>query len=203
MKTWTTLFTLFASFLFTHSQDSTNPQNKTHTRIFSYQELLDSIASYKDSVFTLENATIRFDSEKDQRFVLEDSLALAELDTIYINAKIRLNNIEFERKTGGLFDQPKFAKIKFEDEVSINESKVAEGLIFFQCTFESEVRISLDKSSIDNDIFFRECILRSYSSLELTKGRIYSIKCLFDPTNKKRLSNHIFITDHEESLILF
>ena len=198
-RTWAFVLAFLFGIGLTFAQYNSSPENTASKLTLSYQELLDRMASYKDSVFILENATIRFDPAKDQRFMLlRDSLALTEIDTIYVNSKIQLKNIEFEEAVGK-DNFPAFAKIKFEDEVLISEAKVTRALVFLHCTFESEVQISLEKSSIDNLIAFSESILRSYSSFQLTKGRILSIRCLFDPINKKRLSRHIFRTDHEES----
>jgi hypothetical protein len=160
------------------------------------------MAESKDSVFTLEDATIKFDPSLDQRFISdEDSLVKAELDTIYINAKIRLNNIVFEENIIKR-QQPVFLMIKFQEEVSIREAYVSSYLAFVDCTFESEFRIAIDKSSIDNNIYVQNSIFRGYVYFELTKGNILSQKCLFDPVNKRRLNHNIFYTNHNESFVL-
>ena len=171
------------------------------------------MASCKDSVFTLENATIRFDPAKDQRFLIQDSLGLTKLDTIYVRAEVRLNNLEFEPRgsLGGIdgrfqfvnYIQPKFNKIKFERPFSISQAQVTYRIIFNWSRFESNVKIIFDKSSIDNEISLRNCIFQGYSEFEITKGAISSNGCLYEPPNNQEVIYATsFEVNHEESFVV-
>lgn len=199
-------FSLLIIFLLSNSVFAQNNKQEgsiSNPRILSYQELLNEMASCKDSMYILKNATIKFDLIRDGRFIKgQDSIVRAQLDTIYVKAKILLDNIKFERNSGGRL-QPVFLKVDFAKEVKILQSKVEERLSFFDCTFKSTLEIRIHKESRDSRIYLDNSTLNSYSRFIHKNGSMIFLECLFDPINKQDLDNFNFTTADVESSVMF
>tara|TARA_R110001632_G_scaffold124451_1_gene237327 strand:+ start:1252 stop:3111 length:1860 start_codon:yes stop_codon:yes gene_type:complete len=165
------------------AQDAANELTK-----YSHTEFIDKLISTKDSVFSLKNAFIYFDTKKDSTFFYEfidDSYVFPSNDTLTINVQIELENVHFEHRyedSGVALHHLKFTKPVFV----LNTAS----LVFSDCVFEQGIIIDVDKplnSYIDyfeldaenygNDICINDSKLKGEIVIDI--GTIETFSALF------------------------
>tara|TARA_R110000787_G_scaffold271939_5_gene379234 strand:- start:13659 stop:15518 length:1860 start_codon:yes stop_codon:yes gene_type:complete len=109
---------------------------------YSHTQFIEKIISTKDSVFSLKNAFIYFDTKKDSAFFYEyidDSYVFPSMDTLTISVQIELENVHFEHRyddSGAAFHHMKFTK----PVLVLNTAS----LVFSDCVFEQGIIIDVD-----------------------------------------------------------
>ncbi len=103
------------------------------------------IDAEEDSIFTLKNAAIVFDSLTDKAYAktsahVHDSVYIRK-DTIQINKELHFENVFFYRVSGSFDNTETFYYIVFNKEVRLKNS-----FAFFEsCTFNQAVRVEFDQ----------------------------------------------------------
>jgi hypothetical protein len=174
-------------------------QTSTPERVLSYQELLDEMLNSKDSVYRLDNAFIKYDAEKDQRFdAPRGTPEFENIDTVFVNVKVELTNISFiddkTKKSSAprSFWWPDFIKIVFKKSFSITNIPNKSALYFVHCRFESRIEIDLPPSSVHKNIYFRNCIFNEFGLFHISDDRMRFENCLFEPSNAKERGDYEF-----------
>ncbi len=103
------------------------------------------IEAEEDSIFTLKNAAIVFDSLTDKAYAktsahVHDSVYIRK-DTIQINKELHFENVFFYRVSGSFDNTETFYYIVFNKEVRLKNS-----FAFFEsCTFNQAVKVEFDQ----------------------------------------------------------
>ncbi|OIQ37189.1 MAG: hypothetical protein BM563_09060 [Bacteroidetes bacterium MedPE-SWsnd-G1] len=205
--------TIFLLFIYTGiSQNYNSNQNTATSKKLSYQEFLDEMVNSKDSIYQLNNAIVQYNPEKDKRFLIfRDSLEYSKLDTLVINAKIELKNVDFKDFEKGNnssdFEYLIFSKLEFKKEVSLTEVTVRNFIGFFNSVFHERFELTIHDESKDNQIYFFNSFFFSYTNFHTIDGRILIVDSEFYPTNnnfpKYGRAAHLFSSMNDRSLIQF
>lgn len=173
LKSFLFLFFLFCSIKTIVAQKAPNELIK-----FSHTQFIELLTSHKDSVFSLQNAFIYFDTEKDSLFQYEfndDYLDFKVTDTIVINKKVILKNVHFEHwsKDSGLA----LHHLKFTKPVSISNTSA---VVLSNCVFENDLNIDnniainplIDYFVVNPDLFtfsisLQECIFKGNVRIDI------------------------------------
>ena len=128
---------LFLSFQTFFAQKGPNELTK-----YSHTDFIKLLTSAKDSVFSLQDAYIYFDKEKDSSFYFEtpkNYFEFSSKDTLTINVEVQLENVHFEHS----FEEFGLAlhHIKFKKPVDIVD---VASLVFSNCVFEEGLSINVD-----------------------------------------------------------
>lgn len=169
---------------------------------YSHTEFIALITSSKDSVFSLEDAFIYFDKEKDSSFyytIHDDEMAFSNKDSLIIEKEIELENVHFEHR----FEDSGLAlhHIRFTKPVVI--VNVA-SLVFSNCVFDDGLEIDVDvplNRFIDyfelhadlyfNDIAVNESTIKGGAFIDI--GTIETFSALF-----LSIINSTFIKTHND-----
>ncbi len=109
---------------------------------YSHTQFLEKLTSTTDSVFTLKNAFIYFDAQKDSAFFyrdVDDYFEFATKDTVTIDVRIDLENVHFEHRVeefGVALHHMRFTKPVYV----LNTAS----LVFSNCIFQEGLTIDVD-----------------------------------------------------------
>ena len=118
---------------------------ETKVKEYSHTEFFKMIAAEKDSVFTLENAFIRFtEKDADFEYLYVNGEAKKRDNSFIINKEIVLKNVHFEHQLDDDVVQG-FTNIVFNKNVSIYDTT---SLLFFNCVFKGV--LDMDTSVLGN-----------------------------------------------------
>ena len=203
------LITVVLILIFINNAQSQNSKNSI-TRTLSYQDLVDEWVNCKDSIYTLSNAIIQYDSIKDKRFLLfKDSISSANLDTLVVRAKIKMKNISFKdyqkNSDPTVRTSLAFLKIDFMRDVSMSNCKIPSLLYFQNSKFRHKLYLNGDGNSKDEIIYFLESDFLSNVNINTSKGSLVIHDCKFEPLNKLNNQDIIweFSSESEKSLLQF
>ncbi len=156
----------------------------------SYQELLDTLQSCKDSIFQLDNATIVYDIDRDNRFTrLNDSVSE---DTTFIFPEVVLKEVNFEDPELNQFG---FYKVKFLKDVNIIPSESSGLPGFRQCVFNQKFElyahlIDQDKSP-KNYVFVDQSHFYGPVTLTTSSEFMEVEDCIFYPAYRSSSDSRI------------
>lgn len=142
-------------------------------RVLSYSELFAEIQACKDTIFSLENATVIFDERKDSAFTKN----YKQTDTVYISPKVVLSNVRME---GSAY----LKRIVFERELRLSgissnlDHLLGVQLLFTSCVFKSLVHF---QSSEFKTVSFYECYFRNAMLEDCTMQTLFIGKCIVNP----------------------
>jgi hypothetical protein len=192
----------FVVFLFLSLNSFYAQKEPSELTKYSHTEFIALITSSKDSVFSLEDAFIYFDKEKDSSFyytIDNDYMAFSNKDSLIIDKEIELENVHFEHR----FEDSGLAlhHIRFTKPVVIID---VASLVFSNCVFDDGLIINVDvplNRFIDyfelhadlyfNDIAVNESIIKGGAFLDI--GTIETFSALF-----LSIINSTFIKTHNE-----
>lgn len=144
----------------------------------SYQELLTAMVTCTDSVYSLENAYIFFDPQKDSRFVFESVDAFPDTDSLTVEATVILDQIQFEAVEYRFFN-----KIHFQSDVVIQLTPESSVPGFSLCTFAASFNYLVSEiegveEGINSPVFFH-CIFNGRMRVRSSAEVLYFTNCQF------------------------
>jgi len=150
-------------------------------RTLSIQEWIDEMVACEDSVYTLENADIFYDEEKDKNY-LEDSIE------IIINPKVDIINCNFNKDIDEYF---RF--LTFMNDVYIEEC-TGFNIHFIHCKFENGIEISNNKF---HWVFFKNVIIKGWFTEGLNNIESIWFKNLIFEANSDRRSSYFYLWSND------
>lgn len=178
----------FIALLFLSLQSFLAQKSPSELKKYSHTDFIKLLTESKDSIFSLKDAFIFFDTKKDSSFYYEISdnqLNFSSSDTLTIDVEIDLKNVHFENRfeeTGVAFHHIKFTK-------PVTIVNVA-AIVFSNCVFKEGLTVDVDVpmnpyidyfelNSIfyDNEIAVNECTI--YGGVAIDIGTIETFSALF------------------------
>jgi hypothetical protein len=184
------LLNLFKRFIylliFLCSLNTTHSQEKPNELVqYSHSQFIEALTLSKDAVFSLKNAFIYFDREKDSSFCFQaddNYYKFSNQDTLTINKEIELENVHFEHRNSdsGLA----LHHIKFLKPVTVINTA---SLVFSNCVFKEGLFIDVNipmNTYVDyfelvyedygNDISINESIIENEFSIDIGTIEVFS-----------------------------
>lgn len=174
---------IFFSFQFSFAQKAPSELTK-----YSHTDFIKLITESKDSVFSLKDAFIYFDKEKDSSFYYEtpnNYFEFTNKDTLTINVEIDLKNVHFENRfeeTGAALHHIKFTK----PVTIVNVASVVLSNCIFKEGLTIEVNVpmnpyinyfELNSSLYFNDIAVNDCMVYGDAAIDI--GTIETFSAMF------------------------